>query len=106
MAESNIMVTPISKLEMIVLAWISSDYEALHTIDKNVSEDADRNVQKVELHSILVGLQTRGLAASYTYNEGTTQFDLETGSNGESIEKYWWLATIEGQHVLDMEPGG
>jgi hypothetical protein len=98
------MADPITDLELTILGWVTSDFASLKTIDENVSTEVGRRISHEEIHATLLKLSTRGLVDAYLYDDAETKYEQSRVSTDESIENYWWLASIEGQHVLEMEP--
>ena len=98
------MADPITDLELAVLGWVTSDFAALETIGENITTEIGRSISHDEIHSTLLKLSTRGLVAAYVYDEAATKYEKAQITSNQSIEEYWWLASIEGQHVLEMEP--
>lgn len=64
----------LEKRELITLKWISYDYESLHTIVGNVSDDLGRSVSLEELHYLLSVLRLKGFAESYIYSPQDHQY--------------------------------
>lgn len=98
------MANPITELELTVLGWVTSDYAALKTIDENISDEIGRTISHDEIHAILLKLSGRGLVDAFLYDDAATKYEQTLVKNDESIENYWWLASIAGQHILEMEP--
>ena len=93
----------LTELELVVVGWIGNDYEALHTIDKSVSEDAGREMSHSELHRILLSLQRRGLGDCYFFDRDSWNYKLTAGKTEENAEELSWLARTTGLRLFDSE---
>lgn len=100
------MSSPLSNLDLAVLAWVADDYGAVHTIATRVSEDAGRDVAHAELHAALLALKERGLVESYRFDAGSSSYAACEVAPGDPIERFWWLATPAGSRILESEPEG
>lgn len=69
------MAKPIEDVELIVLGWVGNDYESLHTIERNVSDDIGRQVPHDGLHRTIEGLSDRGLVDSYPYHPAIGNYE-------------------------------
>lgn len=100
------MSSALSKLEIVVLRWVSADYEMLTSIEENVAKYVGRNVSHEEIQGALIKLQERGLVDSYIYNQSTQKYQEKSVDQSGTMESYWWLATLAGQRMAGMEPDG
>jgi hypothetical protein len=98
------MPVPISKLEMVALLWVSTDYEAIHTISKNIAEDYGTNVSDSEIHEALKSLRSRNMSVAYVHNAAESTYEPCEVIKDEKQLEYWWLATQIGLSVLNQEP--
>ena len=100
------MTKALSKLEIIVLEWVSADYETLSSIEESATRSLGREVPGDEIREVLVQLQQRGLVESYSYDRSTGRYlEKPVDPNGQA-ESYCWLATQAGQRLVGMEPDG
>ena len=94
------MKQPLTKLEKVVLFWVSMDHETLETIIGNVSHDANKEINSNELHNILQNLRLKGLVESYAYSTQDSKYVIQAPVGQYPQNDIWWYATSEGKELL------
>jgi hypothetical protein len=90
----------LTKIEKVVLYWVSMDYETLETIIGNVSHDADQKINSNELHNILQNLRLKGLVESYAYSTQENKYVIQAPVGQYPQNDIWWYVTSEGKELL------
>jgi hypothetical protein len=86
-------VESLSNLELCVLRWASTDFEAPHTIVANVAHDLGRSVEESEILSSFVRLTQLGLVQAFRYDAAAGQFlPVQASALPALSASAWFLA--------------
>ena len=97
------MNTPLSTLELNLLIFIGADYESAAVLREKLARDFEQDVDIAEVVEALVSLHARNLAAPYARADDGA---FTSAPSGAAPDASWWLATVDGQRLAEMEPEG
>ena len=100
------MTKAFSQLEILILEWVSADYESFSSIKGNLAAHVGKQLSQKEILETLLGLQERGLVESFVYDRSAQRYEERSVESDMPTENYCWLATMAGQRIGGMEPDG
>jgi len=81
-----------SAFELEVLGWINSDYEAPHTIARDISREAGENATENDVRAALLALSKSGRAQAYLYDEEVQCYKPVSHSEAAKADVPWFKA--------------
>lgn len=95
----------LSPFQLEVLNWVLMDYEAPHTIAKDISREIGRPVSEVETLNALVALAEAGLVQAFVYEDVSQRYEAIELGRFQSAEEVWFAATPKGRAEVERYAG-
>ncbi len=89
----------------VVLWSCGDDYEAPHTLAKQVSQHLDREVSESEVRATLISLAHDGLVQPYVFDKDGNAWRAITAIAAEREADAWFMVTARGSEWLEDEAG-
>jgi hypothetical protein len=86
-----------SAFELEVLGFVADDYEAPHTIARDIARELQRPTTDGEVLAALLSLARSGLIQSYVYDSGGSRYRAISAKEASSTKDPWFMATAAGK---------